>query len=157
MFKVNFNERAFEDGYIFKVTFMHGDADYDTVQTYHIDDEKTAVDFYEMLTEILHTRNIPHNRTYWVLGLGEENEREDLEMWADEWADGNAEESKKIVEEILNAKPPHWLTKETIRKVDFSIPWDNLEYDCQLASLICFDVIYIKDGIAYHVDTDQKY
>ncbi len=152
MFNVDFNKRAFEDGYVFIVNFMHGDADYNTIQTYHIDDEKTAIDFYEMLTEIFHTRTIPYNHAYWVLGLGEEYEREDLEMWADEWADYDEEESKKIVEKILDAKPPHWLTKETIRKIGFSIPWDNLQYDCILASLTEVQVMYVKDGVPYSVE-----
>lgn len=155
MFEVMFNKHAFEDGYHFRLFFMHGDADYNTEVTYHIEDELAARDFYEMLIEIYHTRGVPKNHLYWL--KFEDCEYEDIEEWSGEWGyDGS--EREELAHAILDAEIPlekrNYLSEDLIEKVNFTIPFDDLEYTYCLASLIGVEVMYAKDGVVYPVKTD---
>ena len=143
MFTVDFNKFKYKDGFYFTLTFMHGDADYYTTVRHYIRNVEAAKDFCEMLCEIKGKRSLPMNHLYWLNEFRQED-RENLEYWF---------EDEGLVDKILNAHLPDnsCVTEDIIQKVNFTVPFDDLEYTNYLAALIDIDITCVMCGSSYNV------
>lgn len=143
MFEVDFSKFKYKDGFYFTVSFMHGDADYYTTATYYVRNSEVAKDFCEMLCEIKDKRSLPMNHLYWLNEFRQED-RENLEYWFEE---------EGVVDKILNSHLPNnaFITEDVIQKVNFTIPFDDLEYTNYLAKLETIDITCVLNGLSYNV------